>query len=221
MDKKLQKTIDTFFSKFQLLSYKKGDALLRAGEQPIGVSYLKKGLVRMYMISPVGEVFVIHVFRPGSFFPMMWVVNQTPNTYYYEAMTAASVYRAPASIVQKFVKENPDVLYRFTSRILSGLSGILRRMESLVTDGAYAKTAMIISYFAKRYGQPEKDRIVLPFPLAHREIAAWVGTSRETVSLQMEALVKGGLIAYRGRTLLVKNLRGLEKVADQFKSPAN
>jgi len=48
-------------------------------------------------------------------------------------------------------------------------------------------------------------------PLAHREIASWIGTTRETASLQIEKLQKKGIITTRGRLLIIRDLTRLQQ----------
>lgn len=215
MDKTINRKVETFFKKYKPMKFGKKEIILRPDEDAPGIYFLKSGLVRQYTISKTGEVLVMHIFRPGSFFQMMWAINNTPNSYYYEAIIPVEVWRAPAKDVQGFMKKEPEVLYFFTSRLLKGLEGLLHRIEDLVLDSAYTKTASLISYFAKNFGQKEKNNIVIKVPLTHREIAAWIGTARETASLQVETFKKKGLIYYQGRSMVVTDLASLEKEALQ------
>lgn len=203
--------LETFFEKYTRLKYKKGEIILRAEDTPQGVFYLKKGYVRQYMVAESGAMLMLHIFKPNSFFPMTWALNDTPNTYYYEAMTAVEVWRAPKEAVKEFLHEYPAVVYNLTQRLLMGIVGIRRRMEYLVMDNAYDKTLLLLLYMAQNLGDKEEGSMVLPVPLTHREISAWIGTTRETASLQVETLKKRGLISYRKRQLVIPSPKALEK----------
>ncbi len=48
-------------------------------------------------------------------------------------------------------------------------------------------------------------------PFTHREIASWIGTTRETASLQMERLMKIGLVRISGRQILLPDLEKLRE----------
>ena len=202
--------IDAFFAKYTRLQYKKGEVVLRAGDPPAGVLYLKKGFVRMSFIAQNGEMLVLHVFKSGSFFPMAWVVNDAPNRYYFEALTPVELWRAPREDVDKVMREHPEILEDFTSRILMGLSGVLERMEHLVFETAYNKTILLLLYYAKNFSDAKKKGI-LTIPLTHKEIAAWIGTTRETASIQIELLKQKKLILYERRYIIIPDLAKLEK----------
>jgi CRP/FNR family transcriptional regulator, cyclic AMP receptor protein len=211
MIKDPKKTTDVFFSHYTLLRYKKGEVIVRAEDPPPGVFYLKRGFVRKCLVSEKGELLMLHVFKSGSFFPMTWVINNTPNKYYFEALSPAEITRAPKEDVLKFLSSHPEVLLHFTSRLLHGVSGMLERFEQLVLDSAYIKTVLLLLYYARCFGEKEHEIVVLHVSLTHREIAAWIGTTRETASLQIEALKKKNLISYNGRQIRIQSVSRLEQ----------
>lgn len=206
--------VDTFFSQYTKLTYEKGEVVLRAGDPPAGVLYLKKGFVRQSFVAQNGDMLVLHVYKPGSFFPMTWVINDTPNRYYFEALTPVEIWRAPREEVRRFLKQNPAEMEGVLSRILKGLSGVLMRMEHLVFESAYHKVILLLLYYAKNFSDKPTGKLTLP--LTHREIAAWIGTTRETASLQIEALKERKLIEYNRRTIVIPSLSALEKEVDEL-----
>lgn len=213
MDTTAQTTIDTFFSKYTKLQYKKGEIILRAGDPPPGALYLKKGFVRMSFAAQTGDMLVLHVFKAGSCFPMPWVINDTPNRYYFEAITPVEIWRAPRVDARRLLKEHSEILSFMMEKILLGLSGFMQRMEFLVFDSAYKKTMLLLQYYAKNFSD-EKQEGKLLIPLTHKEIAAWIGTTRETASLQIEALKRKKLIQYNRRYIVIPDVALLDKEID-------
>src|SRR3989304_6379685 len=97
MQSKTSKTSEfqNFYKQFVTRNYKKGEMIIRADDDPLGIFYLTKGYVRQYTISKAGFELTLHILKPISYFPMVWAVNGTPNVYYFEALTAVEVGRAP------------------------------------------------------------------------------------------------------------------------------
>lgn len=201
----------SFFSSYSHAVFAPGQAVIRAGEVPAGIYYLFHGVVRQYAISAKGEMLTIHLFRQGSFFPMLWAFTGRHNGHQYDAVTGVEAFRAPKEAVDAFLTAHPDELATFTHRLLIGVDGLLNRLEHLVFDAAYRKTVLLLSYYAWQFGRQEDGVVVIPMPLSHREIASWIGTTRETVSVQMETLKRRGIIATRGRQLIVPSVAALEK----------
>jgi len=133
---------------------------------------------------------VLHVCKAGSYIPMTWVINNTSNWYYFEVFTEVDLWRASIEEERRFIRENPEVNEHFMSRLLTGLSGVLERMEHLIFEFTYHKTILLLLYYVKNFSGHDEGGEKLMIPLTHKEIAAWIGTIRETASVQIELLKK-------------------------------
>ncbi|OGG35415.1 hypothetical protein A2363_04395 [Candidatus Gottesmanbacteria bacterium RIFOXYB1_FULL_47_11] len=202
--------LTSFFEQYTRIKLKKCEIIIRADDTPQGVFFITRGYVRQYVIGTTGAVFMIHIFKPHSFFPMTWTINNTPNAYYYEAITAVELWRAPKEVTLAFLHTHPDVVYNLTSRLLLGVSGMMRRMEYLIMHDAYTRIIFLLLYLAHNLGVREGTVVVLSVPVTHREISAWVGTTRETASIHVETLKERGIIEYRKRRLVIPCMRDLE-----------
>jgi len=203
--------VEGFFASHSEIIYKKGETILRSEDSPLGAYYLRLGFVYQYILSSSGETFMVHMFKPGSFFPLMWIINNTPNVFHYDAMTEASVVRAPKEELVVFLKKNPDVLYCATQRLAAGISGLVTRAGQLVLDNAYTKTVLLLLYYADNFGEKVNEGILIRLPLTHREIASWIGTTRETASLQVELLQKRKIVIKKGRLFIIRDIVALQR----------
>lgn len=204
-----------FFTKFSPASLTKGELLVTAGDTPKFVYYLSTGLIRQSIISPSGEVLTLHFFKPGSFLPLISTLRPHINEYNLEAYLPSIVYPAPISQVQEFLLGNPEVLMSLNGRLLDGLAGLSTRLGILTLNSARDRVLLLLSYLSKSFGETKDRSVHLTIPLAHREIATWIGTSRETASLQMENLVREGLVKYVGRQLYVTDITKLNAQLSQ------
>lgn len=211
MGQQISEKLNNFFSRFKKLSFKKGETILRPDDKPHGVLYLKKGYTRVYSLSRDAQELTLIIFKAENIFPLMWAINNTPNTYYLEAMTAAELYQAPREEFLNFIKNNNEVLFELTGRILTRFGGVLNRMEYAIFGHARSKVASIILICAERFGSNSKKGIIIQVPLTHQDIANLIGVTRETVSIEMEQLQKKGLIRHQGKYLIVKNIQKLER----------
>lgn len=217
MEEQSFQKLNNFFAGFKKLSFKKSETILRADDEPRGVFYLKKGYVKLYSLSKDAQELTLIIFKTGDFFPIMWAINNTPNTYYLEAMTAVELCQAPREKFLNFIKNNGEVLFELTRRILTRFGGVLSRMEYAMFGTAYNKVASIILICADRFGQSLGENTTIQVPLTHQDIANLIGVARETVSIEMKKLQNKGLIDYKGKYLMVKNRRKLigESVLDE------
>lgn len=180
--------------------------------EPTGVFYVKSGFIRQYMISDEGKELTVNILRPQNYFPVIWAINNTPNVYFYESITDAVLIVAPRDRVVKQLEDNPSLLYELTKRTLSGLDGITRMMEILLTKNAYRQVTYVMFVLAKRFGKlTSKNQVTIDVPLTHKLIASIAGLSRESTSQEMTKLTKKNILSKKKKLIIIKNLEKLEK----------
>ena len=151
---------------------------------------------------------VLNIFKTGAFFPMNWVVNDTKNKYYYEAVEDVEVWRAPKDSVSEFVKTNPDILYNLLSRVYKGVDGLLSRMSYLMTGNAYDRLIAELLIYARRFGNESGKKIELH--ISEKDLAISSGLTRETVSRTMHVLKEKNLVIFSKNILVIPDLQLLE-----------
>jgi len=213
MDRTVVEKVDGFFSQYKHQSYKKGEILIRADEEPSGVYYLNTGQVKEYAISKKGEELVINVFKQGAFFPMSWAINETPNAYFFEAMTNIDILRALRGKVIEFIKKNPDVLYDLMSRVYKGTDGMLTRMTYLMSGNAYTRLITELLIYVKRF---KKGQDAIELTISEKDLAAQTGMTRETVSREMKILKDKKIIIQDKTKFVIQNIRRLEEELDSI-----
>ena len=203
--------LENFFAQFKTLHYGKGEMILRGGDSPQGVYFIKKGYVKDYAISKEGEELTFIIFKPGDFFPMQWAMLDKENAHYFEAMGQVEAWRASRDEFVNFIKSNPDVFFELTNQIVIRLGGILERMEYLAFGNAHERVASILAICAERFGEKQGRGITIKVRLTHKDIANLLGITRETASIELKKLERKSIIAYQRRLLIVKNKKRLEQ----------
>ncbi|KKU90697.1 MAG: hypothetical protein UY22_C0051G0019 [Candidatus Amesbacteria bacterium GW2011_GWC1_48_10] len=192
-----------FFSQFKPLTFKAQDPIIRASDTPAGIYFVKSGFVKMNSSFADGRQVTLNIFKPGSYFPMLWAVADIPNVYSYTAMTDVSAARMGRDQLLDFLDKNPDILMDFTRRILVGLHGLITNIEHLLSGDSYHRVIAALILCAKRFCQNRGKKIVIDLPLTHQDIADLAAITRETASLAMGKLTRKGLISRAGRNILI------------------
>ncbi|MFA6017102.1 MAG: Crp/Fnr family transcriptional regulator [Patescibacteria group bacterium] len=209
MNKNKTKEFEEFYKQFSVRSYKKGEMLIRADDDPLGIFCLTKGYVRQYTISNTGFELTLHILRPISYFPMVWAVNGTPNVYFFEALTQVEVGRAPRDKVVSFIKDRPTIIFKLLSELIEDYAESLTRIENLVFSDAYRRIISILLYITKHFGEAYGKGIIVRHRFTQQDIATLVGIARETASIEMVKLEKKGLIKYIDHSIVFKDIKKL------------
>lgn len=206
------KKLDEFFSYFKKLTFKKGETIFRVGDIPRGVFFLEKGYVRLYSVSSEGEELTLIIYKPGEIFPLIAAFQpDRPYPYFLEAFTEAQLILVPLNRFIDFYKENPDISQDLAIEIMKRLDRILKRLEYAVFGNAHQKVASVMLVLNDAFGEKVDREFVVHVPLTHKDIAATVGMTRETVSIEMKKLERKNIVAYHGRHLIIKNMAKLKE----------
>lgn len=212
MDNKIVESLDEYFAKFKLTSYKKGVTLIFLAEEPTSVFYLKEGFVKMNTVLANGQELTLNIYKPGSLFPMFWALGEVPNNYAFETITDASLYKISRKEIVDFLKENPGVALDLIKRILSGVDGLLTNYNHLLVGNSNTRVASAFLIAAKRFSQKTKDgKTLISLKLTHQDIANLAGISRETASIAIEKLSKDKIIKQVKRMFVILDMDKLHQ----------
>lgn len=211
MNDGVQKKLNLFFSQFKDKAYKKREILVRAGDEPTGLFFLKNGVVRQYTITPEGEELNLNTFKAASMFPVGWIVNDASGQYFFEALSDCEVYIAPKSDALKFLKSEPGVLFDLVQRIYRGLDGYFVKIEQSMTGSAQSKLIIELIVLARRFGKKLNKSTRIELKLTERDLGSQSGIARETVSREMKKLKQKGLVNFQKNMITIKDLELLEE----------
>lgn len=207
--------LNKFLSSFRPLKYKKGEVILRGGETPQGICFVKSGFVKLSSISSDGDELTLVIYKEGEFFPVVWSFfgGTRGSIYSFETLTQAEIAKVPRQIFLDFISANQDVFMDITKHIITRFQSALRRMEFLTFGNAKAKIVSMILILGKDFGFLKAKGIEIQIPLTHKDIANLAGLTRETVSIELKKLSRRGYLAYDSKVIVIKNKRALEKEA--------
>lgn len=203
MNLKVTEKIDKFFFQFFKVSFNKGDIILRPDGKIKNIFLLKKGSVRMYVVSDDGQEVTLHIFTAGSYFPIMLSLSDVYDKHYFEAIEEVEAIKAPVKKVVEFIKSDTEVLFDLTTRFSYAISGLTLRIEAMAFEDAYNRIANLLLYLCQKFGEKTEDKTVINIPLQHDDIANWVGIRRETVSRQFEKMHKEGILENNNKKLVI------------------
>lgn len=208
MDEAVAKKLNEFFGTYKIREYNKREIIIKPYDPPKGVYFLKSGLVKMYTISKKGEELILNIFKPNSFFPASWVVNESENLYFFETVNKVKLTIAPKDKTYIFLKDNPDIVFDLLQRLYKGLDGILTRMSYLMSGDAYSRLIAELIIEAKRFGtKPKNKQITLK--MSERNLSEETGLTRETISREIKKLKAKKLIKLKGKKIVIENVDNL------------
>ena len=137
----------------------------------------------------------------------MLFIAKSQNRFYFETLTSVSLKAVNPQKVINFLKSEPDVLYDLTKRLSLGLNGMVNRLENTLGNDVRKRLLSLLAHFVKNFAREGKRGYSIQIPFTHKDLANWLGVSRETISRQMKSFERQNLISYNKRKIVArKNL---------------
>ncbi len=209
------KNLRAFFLERDEQSFKKGTVLLHQGEAGGEVFYLTDGFVKTYTIADDGDEKLIAILGPGDVVNLEAALfHDITHRYYYEAMTDGKLRVVPAEALERQLRQNPDAQFGLVRYLMGWNDELSQTLVNILQAKADMKLINYLALLVERFGQEVRDGIVtLPFPLSHAQLASMVGTTRETMTVQVRRLSRAGVLK-TNKSCLEINLEKLREMAD-------
>jgi len=125
------------------------------------------------------------------------------------AYASSRLLKIPVGAFRKGMAED-DRLHDYTFRLIGQrLEQAERRLADFALNAIPARLDRLLVDFSDRYGVPESEGVLIDIPLPHREIASIVGSTRESVTVRLNAMRREGTIEFVNRRILVKRPESL------------
>jgi CRP/FNR family cyclic AMP-dependent transcriptional regulator len=194
-------------------SYQAGESVFGPVRDPNEIYVLEGGLVRLFRVTPTGSEFTLRYVQPGEVFGHIAVMSGKPRETFAQAKIASKVLHLPRAAFLALLRAHNSVLYSVTKRIARRFVDLQSHAEDLIFLDARTRLARLLLRLAGEHGYRSGQNLTIGLPLTHEEVATLIGTSRQTASLYLGELTKAGLVARRGRQVILPDPGALEAIA--------
>ena len=196
----------------ELCERQRKTTLYLTGDFAEHVYFLHGGRVSSLRFASSHRILNLGLYGPADVFgeSCLWTSAPRDDT----AVTATSVLfsRIPRAMLRMVLDEHRHVEQRLFELTVARRDGVIRRLSAVLGTSVRARLADQLVELAE-LGRDTPDGHELAFSLAHHELAALIGTTRETVSLELGRLEQSGLIVRHGRRIVVRDLPRLRALA--------
>jgi len=196
------------------LKFKKGDLIFSEGAHLKGIYCVKAGNCKMTKLSSNGKDQIVRFVRDGELLGYRSVIGEEPTSLSVTALDDMSACFISKEEIFEMLRSNPD----FSLDIFKTVSKDLKEANTLLTDMAQKsvreRLAHTLLFLDKRFGEDEYDAIDVH--LSREEIANVIGTATESAIRLLSEFKKDGLITLKGKSIVIKDKKELEKISLGF-----
>jgi len=207
-EKQLQLLL-SLFTKGSKLTYQKGEYIIRPGESPSHVFYIKSGLVKAFSISKYGEENLLVIRKPQELFPLISALTGEERDIIYQTMNTTTVYRVDKNDFRQFILANTEALYPLIDLITQQYKMHGERILNLEYRSVRERLISFLLTMSKRFGEETSKGTRISAPIRHQDIASSINSSRETTSRELAVLERKGLINHSQSCIILLNEQAL------------
>jgi len=192
--KQTAELVDFFRTQGKEAKYKKGEFIIRPGESPPGIFYIYQGLVKAYDITKYGEENLLIIRKEHELFPLIWAVTGQERSIIYEAIAPSITWQVSRERFTEYMASNPEALAPLLDMTMEMYRLHSERIQNLEYRSVRERIISFLLTMSRRFGRKDDGAVTIAVPLRHQDIASSINASRETVSRELAAMERKGLI---------------------------
>jgi CRP/FNR family cyclic AMP-dependent transcriptional regulator len=179
--------------------------IYREGDVADSLYIIERGRVKICSVeAATGREAVIDIVGRGALFGESSLYSAGVREKCAIAYENVRLLRIPAGVYREGMAASRE-LYDYTFRMVGQrLSRAERRVVDFALDAIPARLDKLLAELSARYGREEEGGVLIDLALPHREIASIVGSTRESVTVRLNALRRAGIIDFVDRKILIK-----------------
>lgn len=178
----------------QTAGFRKGVVIFQEGDPGEAVYFIKSGRIKIYKSDEEGREYILHIFQDGDVFAEAVLLGGGSYPASAQAVEDSTVGFIKNRALEDLIGENP----RIALKIIKVMAGRLResqeQIKNLAFRDTYHRTACLLHKICIDDGRKTERGIEVDLPFTRQEMAALVGTSRETVTRVLSDMKKSGII---------------------------
>jgi CRP/FNR family transcriptional regulator, nitrogen oxide reductase regulator len=192
----------------------KDTVVFSQGAEAAACHALLDGRVRVTQSDEAGAALLVRFIGPGEMFGT--VALFTDRQYPAEAVTvldSIEVCWSEAALLG-LIGRHPLIALNMVRIIGARLREVQERLREVAFQRVERRIAHALLRLAAHTGQPAEEPTTIAFPLTRRNVADMCGATLHTASRVLTAWEKAGLIATRRQRVTIRDLAGIQQVAE-------
>jgi CRP-like cAMP-binding protein len=207
--KQTAELVELFSSHGIKQTYRKGDFIIRPGEVPPGVFYIRQGLVKAYDITKYNEENLLIIRKEDELFPLIWALTGQERHVIYQTLAPTTTWQISRQTLLDFTEKQPQALMPLLDMTIEMYRLHSERILNLEYRTVRERIISFLLTMSQRFGRVQDDGLLIDVPLRHQDIASSINASRETTSRELSALERKGLIFNSQSLILLKDVTKL------------
>ena len=191
----------------------KGKTIFLEGDACNGFYIVADGKVKIYKVSFEGKEHILHIYGPGNPFGEVPVFAGKKFPANAQTLLKSHLLFFPRTAFVDLISQNPSLALNMLAVLSMRLRQFTIQIENLSLKEVPGRLASYLVYLSQE--QARTDMVTLN--ISKGQLASLLGTIPETLSRILTKMSQQHLIDTSGRNIILKDLGGLEDLAEHGK----
>lgn len=206
--------LDQLAASVRIRRYRRGEVIFHQGDPGDALHVILAGRVKISSPSDSGVEAILATLRPGEFFGALALLDGAPRSASATAIEATETIVLPRDRFRALVDGSGVVRDHVFSELARELRRLTNHVEELHFLDIAGRLAARLARLAEDHGIREPDGSVrLDGPITQGELAAMVGSTRQSVNKLLGMFIDDGLVRLERDAIVVIDLAGLARAA--------
>lgn len=196
--------------------FSKSQLIFNPNDKHHNIYFLKSGKVKISTFNESKEELIKVILNEGDMFGKLPFAPGSEKNDHAYALDNCTVCFLPSNDFEQIVQENIILNNEVIKLIGKRIQKLERRLEGLSFKDAKTRLIEMIFDFNEDYGNRVGNEYFIDQNLSHRELAALISTSRQTVTKLLNELKDKKLIDFNRKKLIIRNIDGLKSEIMDF-----
>lgn len=196
------------------LCFKKGQLIYQEGSTPLGAYFIESGSVKITKLGSSGKEQILRIVTKGELLCLSDLFSQSRYGNSAQTIEDTSLLFIPKQAFWKILREH-DHIFRY---LLQQLAQNIKMGQEKVVDLAYkpVRGRLADAILALDHNFNGRENESHSFCLTRTDLAAYIGTVKETVNRLMSEFKEEQIISTVGSAIEILDLDRLNKISKQY-----
>ncbi|MCB2191554.1 MAG: Crp/Fnr family transcriptional regulator [Deltaproteobacteria bacterium] len=183
--------------------YQKGETIFYQGEPARRMFLLKAGRVKLCKVTAEGNELILDFRAGGDFLGEGMLTSEEEFPLSAVCLEETLTCGFTREGFESLVLQHPNIGLQVIRNLSERIDSLTQRVGSMSATHLEERLHQVLWQVAREHGIPAGDGRELAMPFTHEELSFLVGAHRVSITRAMKALREAGMVAQRGKSLVV------------------
>ncbi|MET0626390.1 MAG: Crp/Fnr family transcriptional regulator [Pyrinomonadaceae bacterium] len=192
------------------LRKERGEFVYTPGDRAETVYVLRKGRIKLSVLSESGKEFAIDIFQPGDIFGEFALVDDTTRSNMAQALDDALMWVFGKRDFLRLLETRPKLAINYIRLVGGRRRRMEKKLSDITTKDVSARVCELLHEISTTSAAANRVAPELLVPLTHQDVASLIGASRQTTTTVLNDLERRGIIELGRGWIRVTHLKELQ-----------